>query len=74
MQNSQILKELLCVGGCGGILDEINLKKLGLATIEKSFIQKNFIAKMCLEIFELAVRMKLFQSSRNPTFVFRWLL
>ena len=55
-------------------MDEINLKKLGLATIEKSFIQKNFIAKICLEIFELVVRMKLFQSSRNPTFVFRWLL
>ena len=53
------------MGGCGGILDEINLKKLGLATIEKSFIQKNFIAK----IFELVVRMKLFQSSRFRFFV-----
>ena len=62
------------MGGCGGILDEINLKKLGLATIEKNFIQKNFIAKIYLEIFELVVRMKLWQSSRTPTLEFRWLL
>ena len=62
------------MGGCGGILDEINLKKLGLATIEKSFIQKKFIAKICQELFELVVRMKLFQSSRSQALKFWWIL
>ena len=51
-------------------MDEINLKKLGLATIEKSFIQKNFIAK----IFELVVRMKLFQSTGSQALKFWWIL